>query len=112
MVNQGSRRVVGLNCYQAEEAEETQIFQTDAEVERLAIERIQALRADRDPVRHEKAMAAFTKAMTAFAESEIKDLGSCDIIETAIDGSRADASNGELMGVMKDVLGWSGPHEY
>ena len=50
--------------------------------------------------------------MNAFADSEIKDLGTCDIIETAIEASRADASNGELMGVMKDVLGWSGPHEY
>ncbi|MDP6624677.1 MAG: methylmalonyl-CoA mutase family protein [Alphaproteobacteria bacterium] len=112
MVNQGSRRVVGLNCYETEVADRPQIFRTDPEVERIAIERIRALRENRDQARHEKAMAGFAKAMNAFADSEIKDLGTCDIIETAIEASRADASNGELMGVMKDVLGWSGPHEY
>jgi hypothetical protein len=57
-------------------------------------------------------MAAFTKAMAAFADSEVKDLGKGDIIEAAIEASRADATNGELMGVMKDALGWGAPHEY
>jgi methylmalonyl-CoA mutase N-terminal domain/subunit len=113
MINQGSRRVVGLNCYETEEdTDQQELFKVDPEVERITIERLNELRQSRDQGRHEKAMAAFTKAMAAFADSEIKDLGKGDIIEAAIEASRADATNGELMGVMKDALGWGAPHEY
>ncbi len=113
MINQGSRRVVGLNCYQTEEESNQQdLFKIDPEVERVTLERLDELRQSRDQKRHKKAMAAFEKAMAAFAESEIKDLGRGDIIETAIEASRADATNGEMMKVMKDALGWNAPHEY
>ncbi|MDP6830741.1 MAG: acyl-CoA mutase large subunit family protein, partial [Alphaproteobacteria bacterium] len=114
MVNSGERKVVGLNCYQDETEEQIrpETFKVDPEVERIAIERIQAYRAARDADSYEKAMAAFREAAARFAESDYPDLRDCRLMETAIDAARADATTGEMMGVLKEALGWRAPHEY
>ena len=114
MINSGERRVVGLNCYQDEKEDKVRpnVFKVDPEVERTAIERIQAYRAGRDADKYEAAMAAFTEAAGKFAESDYPDLRECRLMETAIDAARADATTGEMMGVMKEALGWRAPHEY
>ncbi|MDP6872763.1 MAG: acyl-CoA mutase large subunit family protein [Alphaproteobacteria bacterium] len=114
MVNSGERKVVGLNCYQDETEEQIrpETFKVDPEVERIAIERIQAYRAARDAGSYEKAMAAFREAAARFAESDYPDLRDCRLMETAIDAARADATTGEMMGVLKEALGWRAPHEY
>ncbi len=114
MVNSGERRVVGLNCYQDDEGEvaEPNIFKVDPNVEALAVERIEELRTSRDAARFDKAMCAFREVAEDFAKKECKDLGSCELMETAIEAARAEASTGEMMGVLKDALGWRAPHEY
>lgn len=114
MVNSGERRVVGLNCYQDDEGEvaEPNIFKVDPNVEALAVERIEELRTSRDAARFDKAMGAFREVAEDFAKKECKDLGSCELMETAIEAARAEASTGEMMGVLKDALGWRAPHEY
>ena len=112
MVDAGQRRVVGLNCYQSDEESPSNIFKVDPEVERVAIERIEALRAGRDAARHEKAMAAFARAARDFAAKGLGELGDCALTEAAIEAARAEASTGEMMGVLKETLGWRPPHEY
>jgi methylmalonyl-CoA mutase N-terminal domain/subunit len=114
MVDDCERRVVGLNCYQDESEEEVHpnIFKVDPEAERIAIERIQAQRANRDAAKFEAAMAAHREAAQAFAKSDFPDLRDCRLVETAIDAARADATTGEMMGVLKEALGWRAPHEY
>ncbi len=112
MVDGGQRRVVGLNCYQSDEESQSNLFKVDAEVERVAIERIEALRAGRDGARHEKAMAALAGAARDFAAKGLDELGDCALTEAAIEAARAEASTGEMMGVLKAALGWHPPHEY
>ena len=112
MVNSGERRIVGLNCHQVEEDEEREIFSVDPSVARIAVERIQELRATRDSARFEKAMAAFDQAAKEFAKADVSDLGSDQLMEAAIDAARADASTGEMMAVLKEHLGWAAPHEF
>jgi methylmalonyl-CoA mutase, N-terminal domain len=110
-VDSGQRRVVGLNCYVAGEEPEPQIFQVDPEVERIAVERITELRASRDAAAYETAITALDAAAAAFAASQIADLGQDQLLAAAIDAARADATTGEIMGVLKRHLGWGPPHE-
>jgi methylmalonyl-CoA mutase N-terminal domain/subunit len=110
-VDSGERRVVGLNCYVAGEEAEPQLFQVDPEVERIAVERVRQLRADRDPDAFEAAMATLDAAAADFAASQIAELGQDRLLLAAIDAARADATTGEIMGVLKRHLGWAAPHE-
>ncbi|MCP5368909.1 MAG: acyl-CoA mutase large subunit family protein [Hyphomicrobiales bacterium] len=112
-VNSGERRIVGMNCYQAEEAEKApEIFRVDAEPERVSAERVRALRASRDAARYDKAIKNFLDAAHAFAAKDYHQLGDGELMEAAIEAARADATTGEMMGVMKEALGWRAPHEY
>ncbi|MGH9901356.1 MAG: methylmalonyl-CoA mutase family protein, partial [Pyrinomonadaceae bacterium] len=75
LVDSGKRRVVGLNCYRIDEEPEVPIFRIDPEVERVAIERIRALRAERDGERWAEAMRRFEQAAARFASKDVADLG-------------------------------------
>ena len=111
-VDSGERRVVGLNCYEVDEEPATPIFQVDPSVEQIAVERIQELRATRDQARYDDAIGRFRDAAERFASQEVADLGDGSLLEAAIDAARAEASTGEMMGVLKDALGWRAPHVF
>ncbi len=110
-INSGDRRVVGLNCYETDEAPLENVFRVDPEVERIAVERIQTLRASRDSARHAKAMQAFQDASDAFAGLDVAEMGDAKLMHAAIAAAQADATTGEMMGVLKRSLGWGAPHE-
>jgi methylmalonyl-CoA mutase N-terminal domain/subunit len=112
MVDSGRRRVVGLNCFTMEEEDEPEIFTVDPDVERIAVERIREHRATRDQARFDEAMAAFDRAARAFAAKSVSHLGDDALMTAAIDAARADATTGEMMGVLKAALGWGAPHEF
>jgi methylmalonyl-CoA mutase N-terminal domain/subunit len=112
MVTQGQRRIVGLNCYQTGVESQSSVFKVDEQAERVAIERVKALRAGRDQARHEQAMKAFTEVARHFATREAGEVGDGALMEAAINAARADATTGEMMGVLKEALGWGPPHEY
>ena len=110
VVDQGTRRVVGMNCYTTDDQPQPNIFKVDEAVGRIAVERIQELRATRDAARHEVAMQGLALAASELAEMDIAELGNSALIPAAIEAARADATTGEMMGVMKDALGWGAPH--
>lgn len=110
-VNSGQRRIVGLNCYTVEEEPEPQLFKVDPEVERIAVRRVQELRASRDAAAFGTAMAGLERAAEEFAGSRIDQLGQDALMQATIDAARADATTGEIMGVLKRHLGWGPPHE-
>ena len=112
MVNSGERKIVGLNCYTEEEEAKPEIFRVDREAERVAVERVQELRASRDGARFDAAIANFHKVAEEFAAKPYEELGGGELMEAAIEAARADATTGEMMGVLKDTLGWRAPHEY
>lgn len=111
-VDAGKRRIVGLNCYETEEEQEPQLFTVDPEVERTAIERIRDHRATRDSETWERAMNGFEKAARQFADLKVAELGDDRLMRAAIEAARADATTGEMMGVLKSALGWRAPHEF
>ena len=66
----------------------------------------------RDAARYDKAIKNFLDAAHAFAAKDYHQLGDGELMEAAIEAARADATTGEMMGVMKEALGWRAPHEY
>ncbi len=110
-VDSGERRVVGLNCHRVEEEPAVPIFRVDPEVERIAVGRIREHRAARDEARWKQAMAGFERAAERFAGQEVADLGEAELMQAAVEAARADATTGEMMGVLKSALGWGPPHE-
>src|SRR3954452_2337409 len=111
-VDSGKRRVVGMNCYTVDEEPATPVFQVDPEVEQIAVERIQELRATRDAARYEDAIGRLREAAEDFARREVEGLGDGRLMEAAIDAARAEASTGEMMGALKGALGWRAPHVF
>jgi methylmalonyl-CoA mutase N-terminal domain/subunit len=111
-VDAGERRVVGMNCYAVDEEATVPVFEVDPEAEAIAVERIQELRATRDAARYEDAMGRFREEAERFAAAETAELRDGRLIEAAIDAARAEASTGEMMGVLKDALGWRAPHVF
>jgi len=112
MVNDGEKKIVGMNCYTSDEEQQEATFKVDEEVERIAIERIKELREKRDAKRYEKAMAAFAASANAMAKTNLADFNGHGLMDAAIEAARADATTGEMMGVMKAAFGWAAPHEF
>ena len=111
LVDSGQRKIVGLNCYQAEREVPVPTFRVDPEVERVAVERIRELRQTRNEQRWRRAMDALDAAAQTFARRDLSELGDDALVEASIEAARADATNGEIMGVLKRALGWAAPHE-
>lgn len=111
LVDSSERRVVGLNCYTVDDEPEPEIFTVDPEVERIAVERVRDLRARRDPTAFKQAIDALDVAAKGFSEQEVSQLGDDTLMKAAIDAARADATTGEIMGMLKRHLGWGPPHE-
>jgi methylmalonyl-CoA mutase N-terminal domain/subunit len=111
-VDAGRRRVVGVNCYTADEEPATPVFQVDPAVEEIAVQRIQELRATRDAARFDEAIGRLREAAEDFARRDVAELGEDRLMEAAIDAARADASTGEIMAALKGPLGWRPPHVF
>ncbi len=111
-IESGEQQVVGLNCYQTDEPPLENVFKVDAEVERIAVERIQRQRENRSAKAWEQHREEFRQAMEKFAGTAVADLGESLLMEPAIEFAAAGATTGEMMQVMKDALGWGPPYEY
>ncbi len=113
-VNRGDKRIVGLNCYKAEDKEDRRIFRVDPEAERIAVERVQQLRESRDANRHDKALQRFHAAAHASAARTLEDMPGSghELMNSAIEAADADATTGEMMAVLKEAYGWGPPHEF
>ena len=75
-----------------------------AEVKK-AMRTLQTLRARRDKVKWESAMAEVHRATERFKAGTAGEL-----IPAMVEASDADATTGELMAVLKQHLGWAPPH--
>jgi methylmalonyl-CoA mutase N-terminal domain/subunit len=104
-VDAKQRIVVGMNKFASAEEQEIEVFKVNPGAERVAIERIRELRARRDHGKWERAMAALRDAAKRFAGGE-RGL----LMPAMIDASDADATTGELMGVLKEAVGWAPPY--
>jgi len=55
-------------------------------------------------------MRRFEQAAVAFAKKDASDLGDDGLMLAAIEAARANATIGEMMGALKQALGWGPPH--
>jgi len=104
-VDAKQRIVVGMNKYTSAEGQDIDVFKVNPEAERVARERVRALRERRDRPRWEEAMTALRAAAKRSSGGE-RGL----LMPAMIDASDADATTGELMGVLKEAVGWAPPY--
>ena len=94
-VDAGDAVVVGVNRYQTDEPSRVEVFQLDAEIERQQVERVRALRRDRDA-------ASWTAALAAV---ETAARGRDNLVPPIIAAVEARATVGEIADTLRGVFG-------
>jgi len=96
-IDRGEETVVGVNQYQSGEETSIELLDVDnAAVREQQIERLQHVRAGRDPKRCQAALAAMTKAAKR---------GEGNLLGLSIDAARARATVGEISEALEKVFG-------
>jgi methylmalonyl-CoA mutase N-terminal domain/subunit len=94
-VEVGKRRIVGVNAYVDESAEEIPILRIDPALETQQVERVRAMRERRDA----GAVEATLAALKAGAE------GDANLMPLLVDCAHARVTEGEIVRTQKDVVG-------
>jgi methylmalonyl-CoA mutase len=96
-IDSGHQSVVGVNRYKPQVESEIEILKVDnSAVRTLQLDKLRALKAERDPKKLDAALNALTKA----AES-----GTGNLLALAVDAARAKATVGEISGALEKVWG-------
>src|SRR6266850_1693165 len=94
-VEREERIIVGVNRFVSDEEVAIPVLKIDPEIERRQIERIQAVRARRDPAAHARAMEALRDAC----------MSSKNLVPYVLDAVRAYATLGEISDVFREAYG-------
>ena len=95
-IDRGDEVIVGVNKYRLEQEDQIDILAIDNKAVREAqIRRIELTRRQRDPERVERALAALR---------EVAESGTGNILEAAVEASRARATVGEISDAMRAVF--------
>ena len=94
-LDEGSFRMVGVNAYIDDDADELEILRISGEVERAQSQRLAAVRGQRD----EATVAAALERLGAAASTEE------NLVPLIMDAVRADATVGEVSGALQAVWG-------
>ncbi|MEU3275253.1 methylmalonyl-CoA mutase [Saccharomonospora sp. NPDC006951] len=96
-IDSGRQPVIGVNKYRVAEDEQIDVLKVDnADVRAQQLEKLRALRAERD----QDAVDDALRGLTAAAES-----GKGNLLELAIDAARAKATVGEISGALERIWG-------
>jgi methylmalonyl-CoA mutase N-terminal domain/subunit len=95
-VERGERRIVGVNCYEEEEARELDLLRIDPELERRQVERVRALRARRDAASAEAALRRLE------AEAAREDV---NLMPAIVEAAKAEVTLGEMCDALRRVWG-------
>ncbi len=98
-IDAGRRVVVGVNRFAEGDDGRTELLRIDPELERKQIGRLQSLRARRDQVPVERALAALQAAARQGR----------NLMPLLLDAARANVTEGEIVGVLQQV--WGDYHE-
>jgi len=90
------RVIVGVNRYQLEDEPEVEILRIDPALEQKQIERVQALRARRDPAAVERSLAALKEASTR---------DDVNLMPLIVEASKAYATMGEMCDALRETWG-------
>lgn len=99
-IESGQRQVIGVNKFILDEKIPIPLFKGDEKGERKQIARLNRLRARRSKLRLMKGLDALAKT----AESKAKGLRE-NIVPSIVAAVRADATEGEIFNVLRDVFG-------
>ncbi len=94
-IDAGERTVVGLNRYTEGDEQATEILRIDPTLERQQIDRVQAVRQDRDH-------SAVERVLTEIKEAAA---GQRNLMPRLVDAARAHASEGEIVQALQEVWG-------
>ncbi len=100
-IDSEERVVVGWNKYQIEGEEETKPFRADPDVARIAIERIEAFKANRDQAKTDAALIALVAACERLDKGEYGH-----VLPACIEAARAKATAGEISKTLRKVFKW------
>ncbi|MEU4596424.1 methylmalonyl-CoA mutase [Nocardia sp. NPDC023988] len=100
-IDTGQQPVIGVNKYQVEEDHEVEVLKVEnSRVRAEQIEKLERLRAERDSVAVEHALAELTRA-AASSEGGMEN----NLLALAIDAARAKATVGEISDALEKVYG-------
>ena len=103
-LDKGEKIKIGMNKYRIEETSEISAFRPSLEAEKIAIERVQKYRQERDNSKTEVALSELRKAAIRI-EKEWPQ--SCGVLMPAlIEAARARATLGEMHRVLREVFGY------
>jgi methylmalonyl-CoA mutase N-terminal domain/subunit len=94
-IDKGERVIVGVNKFQLDGEEPKPIFRVDPEVERAQVQRLRAVKAERD----DAAVAASLGRLSDAAR------GDENLLPPIVDAVKAYATMGEMCGVLRKVFG-------
>jgi methylmalonyl-CoA mutase N-terminal domain/subunit len=94
-VDTGSRTVVGVNRFTAEEDQKYDYLRVDPETEREQVRRLSEMKSGRDGEKVEKALAVL----------RIGAKGEDNLVPLILDAVKAYATIGEICGVLRDIFG-------
>ncbi len=94
-IDSGQQSVVGVNRYKPETTEDIPVLKVDnAAVRARQIEKLQKLKAERDPAKVEAALAALTEGAK----------GRANLLELSVEAARAHATVGEISAALERVF--------
>ncbi|MBD3219622.1 methylmalonyl-CoA mutase [bacterium] len=97
LIDSGQETIVGVNRYRLDREDPLEILEVDnAEVLRQQVERLQALRAERDTAAVESALAAITRCA---------ETGEGNLLALAVEAARVRATLGEISEACEKVVG-------
>jgi methylmalonyl-CoA mutase N-terminal domain/subunit len=94
-IDAGRRTVVGLNRYTEGDEQQTEILRIDPTLEQKQIDRVQAVRGDRDS-------AAVTRCLDEIKQAAA---GQRNLMPLLVDAARAHTSEGEIVQALQEVWG-------
>ena len=95
LVEKKRKIVVGVNEFEARDEPDLEILRISADVERDQVATLQRVRSERDQAVVDRALNALRAAAS----------GSENLMPLIVDAARAEASEGEIIGAMRDVFG-------
>ena len=105
-IDSGRQPVIGVNKYRLAEEDQLDVLKIDnAGVRKLQQDKLDRLRAERDPGEVASALAALTRAAGAAQDGSRPDGLSQNLLALAIDAARAKATVGEISDALEKVYG-------
>jgi len=101
-VDSGKRVVIGVNKYRMEEEKKPSLYKINPETAEVQIERDKEYKRNRAPGLMNEALKDLERSLVRFRNGD----NDHSVIPMMIEAARRGATNGELMWVMKESLGW------